>query len=91
MVYVRLSTGREYIFMGDTASMEANVTTGHIRSRLVTNWISHDDRAAVLAQVETLRVLQADNPGLVLVPGHEAIAISALVEGGALHQGFAQP
>lgn len=91
MVYVRLSTGREYIFMGDTASMAANVTTGHIRSRLVTNWISYDDRAAVLAQVEALRVLQADNPGLVLVPGHDAAAISALVERGALHQGFVQP
>lgn len=88
MIYVRRSDGREYLFMGDVASMAANVATGHIRSRLVTNWISHDDRASVLAQVEALRALQGAHPALVLVPGHDAIAIEALAQSGALRMGF---
>ena len=91
MVYVRLADGREYIFMGDTASMAANVTTGHIRSCLVTDWISHDDRAAVLAQVAALRTLQTQDPALVLVPGHDGMALSELERRGALQQEFTQP
>lgn len=91
MVFVRLADGREYIFMGDTASMAANVTTGHIRSRLVTDWMSHDDRAAVLAQVAALRNSHVQNPALVLVPGHDAMAFSDFERRGALQRGFSQP
>lgn len=91
MVYVRLAGGREYIFMGDTASMLANVTTGRIRSHLVTDWMTHDDRAAVHAQIAALRGVRAQNPSLALVPGHDGAAILALERDGALHPQFAQP
>lgn len=87
-VYVRRADGREYIFMGDTASMLANVTTGRIRSHLVTDWMTHDDRAAVLRQVAALKRAKEEMPGLVLVPGHDAAAIGALQRNGALQPGF---
>ena len=88
MVYVRRADGREYIFMGDVASMAANVTTGHIRSHLVTDWMTHDDRAAVLRQVAALKAVQAADPKLVLVPGHDGATIGGLVRTGVLTPGF---
>lgn len=88
MIYVRRADGREYIFMGDVASTLANVTTGHIRSHLVTDWMTHDDRPAVLRQVTALKIAQVASPGLVLVPGHDGAAIAALARNGDLATGF---
>ena len=90
MVYVRLADGSEYIFMGDTASMADNIATGHIRSHLVTDWMSHDDRAAVLAQVTALRNLHVRNPAVILVPGHDGEALSDLERRGALQPRFSR-
>ena len=87
-VYVRRADGKEIIFMGDTASMIDNVLTGQIRSHLVTDWMTHDDRAAVLRQVAALKEVAAANPGLALVPGHDAVAIGALARDGTLTPGF---
>lgn len=87
-VYVRRADGREFLFMGDTASMLANVTAGHIRSHLVTDWMTNDDRAAVLRQVAALKAAKDATPGLVLVPGHDAMAIAALQAQGLIETRF---
>jgi len=48
-----------------------------------------DDRDAVFRQTIALNKLLKAQPGLVLVPGHDAAAIDAMVEAGLLARGFA--
>jgi glyoxylase-like metal-dependent hydrolase (beta-lactamase superfamily II) len=91
MIYVRSASGHEYLFMGDTASLLSNVTHQHARSRLVTDFMTHDDRPAVLAQLAALHRLAAAEPGISLVPGHDADAIAALVRQGWLKRYFSLP
>jgi glyoxylase-like metal-dependent hydrolase (beta-lactamase superfamily II) len=88
MVYVRRADGQEYLFMGDTASAADNVRLEHIRSRLVTDFISHDDRPAVLLQTRALHQLAIAGPAVALVPGHDGPAIEALERRGLLTRGF---
>ncbi len=88
LVYVHLADGREYLFLGDAASLIGNVTHRRIRSRLVTDYMTHDDRRAVMLQVMALHDLAAANPGLVLVPGHDGAAIGALISQGLLTPRF---
>jgi len=88
MVYVRLASGREYLFMGDVASLADNVRLRHQRSRYVTRFISGDDRAAIAAQLRAIEDLHHQVPGLILVPGHDGPTIAALIGQGALVAGF---
>ncbi len=89
MVYVRRADGHEYIFMGDTASLAGNVTSLAIRSRLVTDFMTHDDRRAVMLQVMALHRLANANPDLTLVPGHDGTEIGKQISAGWLSPGFA--
>jgi len=91
MVYVRRADGREFLFMGDTASFLANVTRQKIRSHYVTDYYgqgTHDDRGAVMAQTIALHDLAVRNPELVLVPGHDGQRMLDLIKSGLLTQGF---
>ena len=88
MIYVQRADGREFLFMGDVASMADNVRLQRIRSRLVTDWFTHEDRNAVMLQTQALGRLQKDAPGLILVPGHDGETIAALAASGALKTGF---
>lgn len=88
LVYVRHADGREYLFLGDTASMLDNVRLGRQRSRLVTMFMSGDDRSQVAAQLRTIGEVARRDPALVLVPGHDGPIIADLVRRGALTPGF---
>jgi glyoxylase-like metal-dependent hydrolase (beta-lactamase superfamily II) len=88
MIFVRLASGREYLFMGDVASLADNVLLQHQRSRYVTRFISGDDRAAVAAQLRAIDDLHRQAPAMVLVPGHDGPTIAALIGQGALTAGF---
>ncbi|WP_425229646.1 MBL fold metallo-hydrolase [Sphingomonas sp.] len=90
MVYVRRADGREYLFMGDVASNADNVRLQRIRPRYTTTYLDghHDDRRAVMLETQALGRLATSDPALVLVPGHDAIAIHELVRRGLLHCGF---
>ncbi len=89
MVYVRRADGREFIFMGDTASLLDNVRLIAPRSRYVMTSGAHgDDRDAVFRQTIALNRLLKAVPGLVLVPGHDAAAVDALVRDGTMARGF---
>jgi len=91
MVYVRRADGQEYIFMGDTASLADNVRLNRIRSRYVTDFITHDDRPAVLLETQALHQLSLDEPAIALVPGHDAEATSRFEERGLLTLRFSVP
>jgi glyoxylase-like metal-dependent hydrolase (beta-lactamase superfamily II) len=88
MIYVQRADGQEYIFMGDTASSADNVRLQRIRSRLVTDFMTYDDRHAVMLQTQALGRLQRAVPKLALVPGHDAEAINGFVKRGLLTAGF---
>ena len=88
MIYVVLADGQEYIFMGDVASMADNVRLTHLRSRLVTDFMTHDDRSAELAQTRALHALSLSDPKIALVPGHDAQAIGDFERRGLLKVGF---
>lgn len=91
MIYVRRADGRQFLFMGDVASMADNVRIGRQRSRYVTSFVSGGDRAAVGAQVSAIAELSSRHTELVLVPGHDAVAIGQLVRKGLLTAGFRVP
>ena len=88
MIYVQRADGQEYLFMGDVASMLDNVGRASIRSHFVTNFISHDDRATVVAETQALHRLATAEPNIALVPGHDGAAIAALADRKLLTNGF---
>ena len=88
MIYVQRADGQEYIFMGDTASMADNVRLNRLRSRLVTDFMTHDDRTALMAQTKALHALWLKAPKIALVPGHDAEEIGKFQRSGLLKTGF---
>ncbi len=88
MIYVQRDDGQEYLFMGDVASNADNVRLMRIRSHLVTDFMTHEDRTAELLQTKALHQLSVTQPGIVLVPGHDAAAIADIERRGLLVQGF---
>ncbi|MCA8900640.1 MAG: MBL fold metallo-hydrolase [Hyphomonas sp.] len=88
MVYVELADGREFLFLGDTASLLDNVRLGRIRSHYVTDRIGNDDRQAVFLQTAALQRMSEEAPDLILVPGHDAAVTADLVARGQLLAGF---
>jgi len=92
MVYVRQQDGREFLFMGDTASSLDNVRLLRPRSRYVMITGGHeDDRDAIFRQTIAIRKLVDAVPDVVLVPGHDEVAIEALAQKGLLRRGFSSP
>ena len=88
MVYVRRADAHEYIFMGDTASLAGNVTYLKARSRLVADFITREDRSAVMGQLQALNRLEFANPDLTLVPGHDGDQIGKIISAGWLSAHF---
>ncbi|MBF9151402.1 MBL fold metallo-hydrolase [Novosphingobium jiangmenense] len=77
MIYVRLASGREYLFAGDTVSLSVNAEIPTPRSRLVADWLAPEDRPAVIGWLKGLKALKEKNPDLVIVPSHDADWLAA--------------
>jgi glyoxylase-like metal-dependent hydrolase (beta-lactamase superfamily II) len=75
MIFVRRADGREYLLAGDTATMTRSWRELRARSRLVGDFMVHEDRAAVFAWLKAIRALRRADPALVVVPGHEFDAL----------------
>ncbi len=88
MVYVQRADGQEYVFMGDVASSADNIRLQKIRSRLVTDFMTHDDRRAVMLETQALGALAKAEPKMALIPGHDAAAIAQFENQGLLQRGF---
>ena len=91
LIYVRLANGREYLFVGDVASEAEHIQLQRSRSRLVDDFIIGSDRHAVLLQIAALHRLQEAEPAIILVPGHDAIAVARFEQARLLTRGFHQP
>lgn len=88
LAYVQLQDGVEYLFIGDVAWDLDQITRGHYRPRLVTDFFIDEDRKAVLAQFRALSELMRANPQLVVVVSHDVDQREALIESGLLKEGF---
>ena len=73
MIYVRLGNGREYLFTGDTATLEVSWRQRRARSRLISMVVGApaEDRAAVYGWLATINRWHREAPAMVIVPGHE--------------------
>ena len=87
IVYVRIASGREYLFIGDVAWKRRNIDLVRERARLVT-LLMGEDRSLVLDELAELNRLAAADPDLAIVPGHDGPVIDALISSGALTMGF---
>jgi glyoxylase-like metal-dependent hydrolase (beta-lactamase superfamily II) len=88
LLFVQLADGREYLFMGDISSMDRNWRETRARSRLVGDLLVGENRDAVFAWLKAFKAIHASNPGLIMVPSHDAVTIDELVASGALTRGF---
>ena len=88
MVFVQRADGRELLFVGDIAWTMRNIETGQGRPRLMSEFMLHEDRNAVYAELATLKALHESEPALLMVPGHDPAAVAALVASGALTAEF---
>jgi glyoxylase-like metal-dependent hydrolase (beta-lactamase superfamily II) len=91
MVYVRRADGRELLFLGDVAWKQRNVDGPRQRPRFVTALLIDEDREAVYAQLQALRQLAREQPGVQQVPGHDATIVDALAARGYVQAGFVLP
>jgi glyoxylase-like metal-dependent hydrolase (beta-lactamase superfamily II) len=83
MVYVQLADGRELLFLGDVSWRLGNIRSVRERPLFMTLIIG-EDRSQVIGEFQALHALEQSEPGIHLVPGHDARAIAALSDGGFL-------
>lgn len=76
MVYVRLDSGREYLFIGDVAWTLANVTQLKLRPANTMRRIS-EDAAALMYQLHWIKDVM-DQEGLTVIPSHDDVLLQGL-------------
>ena len=84
LVYVELQNGTRFLFVGDIAWVNDNITLQTGRPRL-TALLMKEDRAAVAAQVQALALLPKD---IHLIVAHDPVELAADVKAGLFKQGF---
>ncbi len=89
MIYVRLTNGREYLFAGETAPLEASWNQLRARGRLLGDLRDREDRGAVFSWLLTIRQLVAEAPGLVVVPGSDRAWLTKAATDHVVAPGFA--
>jgi glyoxylase-like metal-dependent hydrolase (beta-lactamase superfamily II) len=87
MVYVKRADGQEILFLGDVAWQMRNIEEVRERPRLAT-WLAGEDREAVMGEFVELHRLQAAEPNLNMMPGHDSAELSRFLKTGLLAKGF---
>lgn len=90
VVYVRTANGTEYLMVGDIVWLIDSVRNATTRPRFLQTFFFDppEDRRAVQAQVRALHDLAKAEPGLVILPAHDAAHMARLVAAGKLQRGF---
>jgi len=88
IIYVRLQNGQEYLFIGDVAWNYAGINLVRPRPNLVSRFFLGEDRPRTHAQVAALKALEAANPGLAIVVGHDGSRTDAQIASGLLNNRF---
>jgi glyoxylase-like metal-dependent hydrolase (beta-lactamase superfamily II) len=90
MIYVKRADGREVLFLGDVAWQMRNIEAVRERARFVT-WLAGEDRESVMAEFVELHRLHTAEPGLNMMPGHDAAALTRFLNAGLFTKGFETP
>lgn len=88
MIFVRLGDGREFLFAGDISSFAQNWQEQRGRSRLVEQFFVPENRAGVFGWLAAIAALKAQDPALVIVPGHDFEWIIDPPHGAGIKFGF---
>ncbi len=86
LIYVELQNGTRYLFVGDIAWTEDNVTTGRGRPGIA-KLLMKEDRGAVAAELVAFAKLPKD---VHLVLAHDPVAYERDLAVGLFHQGFTE-
>jgi len=86
LVYVELESGARYLFVGDIAWSEDNITLQRGRPGLAT-LLMKEDRAAVAAEVRALAALPKD---VHIVVAHDPVALKRDLAAGLFREGFVE-
>ncbi len=70
MVYVKLESGREYIFAGSVARLNKAWSEMRLPARFVTDLGRKENRRAIHSWLLTLRTLKREAPDLIIVSGN---------------------
>ena len=81
LAYVKLASGREYLFLGSLSPSRWNVADMRAPSRWITDIYGGVDRAETYSWLQTVRLLKRQAPSLVLVPGGRVPKSSGLQRG----------
>jgi glyoxylase-like metal-dependent hydrolase (beta-lactamase superfamily II) len=87
LIYVELASGARYLFVGDIAWTEENITLQRGRPLLL-ELLGREDRAAVASQVRAFAKLPKD---VHIVIAHDPVAYKRDLEAGLYHAGFTSP
>lgn len=71
LIYVQLADRREFLFVGNIATLTENWTQLRARSRLAAASGAPQDRNETYAWLRTIRQLRAEAPNMTIVPGHD--------------------
>ncbi len=88
IVYVRRNDGQEYLFIGDVAWNYAGVDQIRTRPNLVSHGLLGEDRSRVHAQLAELKQLEAANPEIAIIVGHDAPRTGSQIAAGVLGDQF---
>ncbi len=88
LIYVRRADGQELLFIGDIAWNHDNLERARVRPRFSSLYLG-EDRDAVTAQLEALRVVERENPNLAIVIAHDRRQLDEFVRRGVVREGFA--
>jgi glyoxylase-like metal-dependent hydrolase (beta-lactamase superfamily II) len=91
MIFVRLASGHEFLFAGDISTFTQNWTETRARSRLVGDYLAPEERGEVFAWLRTIQALKAQNPALVVLPGHDFEWVIDPQNLTGVRQGFTSP
>lgn len=87
MIYVRLASGKELLFLGDVAWHMDQIRKLWYRPRLVTDFFIHENRDQVMAEFRTLHDLSERDP-IQFVVSHDADQRKELLAAGLLGPHF---
>lgn len=88
MVFVQLQDGSEYLMIGDIAWHFDSVTTMKARPRFVSYNFLNEDRDMVHWELAELKRLHEEEPGIIMMAGHDRALVEGYVEEGKLRAGF---
>jgi len=81
MVYTRLADGREFLFTGDVATVDANWLDARPPARTFATLAKADERRLTVSWLKTIKALKRAAPTMIIVAGHEPRDVPGIASG----------